>query len=400
MAQKRWDIFCKVIDNFGDAGVCWRLARQLVAEHGLAVRLWIDALPRLQPLCPELDPRQSRQYQQQVEIRHWPAAFPVLSPDDMADVVIEAFACELPLGYLQAMAERSKTAAIAWINLEYLSAETWVADCHGLPSPHPRLPLQKFFFFPGFTPDSGGLLRETTLLARRAQWQNQLQPDHAADQRPSYLPAAAPGQLTVSLFAYENPALPALLQAWQTATQPIRCLTPQGQVLEQIARLPGWPTLQAGDVLQRGQLSLHALPFVRQEDYDLLLWSCDLNFVRGEDSFVRALWAGRPLVWQLYPQAEAAHLAKLQAFLELYCTELPASAASDLRHFWQLWNGAAAEDEHCTDNHIKTAWAAYARHLQPPPHDGYFSHARRWCEQQARQPDLAQQLVSFCKKLL
>ena len=26
-----WDIFCSVVDNFGDIGVTWRLARQLVA---------------------------------------------------------------------------------------------------------------------------------------------------------------------------------------------------------------------------------------------------------------------------------------------------------------------------------------------------------------------------------
>ncbi|HET9045379.1 MAG TPA: elongation factor P maturation arginine rhamnosyltransferase EarP, partial [Casimicrobiaceae bacterium] len=45
MAAQRWDVFCKVVDNFGDAGVCWRLARQLVAEHDLAVTLWIDVLP-------------------------------------------------------------------------------------------------------------------------------------------------------------------------------------------------------------------------------------------------------------------------------------------------------------------------------------------------------------------
>ena len=39
-----WDIFCTVVDNYGDIGVCWRLARQLAAEHGFAVRLWVDDL--------------------------------------------------------------------------------------------------------------------------------------------------------------------------------------------------------------------------------------------------------------------------------------------------------------------------------------------------------------------
>ncbi len=49
------DIFCAVVDNYGDIGVCWRLARQLAHEHGMTVRLWVDDLvrtiPRSQPEC-------------------------------------------------------------------------------------------------------------------------------------------------------------------------------------------------------------------------------------------------------------------------------------------------------------------------------------------------------------
>ncbi len=55
-----------------------------------------------------------------------------------------------------------------------------------------------------------------------------------------------------------------------------------------------------------------------QSDYDHLLWCCDFNLVRGEDSFLRAQWAARPFLWHIYPQADAAHLEKLTAFLELY----------------------------------------------------------------------------------
>lgn len=381
MPQKRWDIFCNVIDNYGDIGVCWRLARQLAAEHGLQVRLWVDELASFQPLCPELDPAQPRQNLHGVDIRHWPAAFPPLAPDDVADVVIEAFACELPQNYLAAMAGRSRPAI--WINLEYLSAERWTRDCHGLASPHPRLPLTKYFFFPGFDDASGGLLREARLLERRDAWQA----DPAAANDRLGLPAPDPEQLTISLFCYENPALPALLQAWAEGGQPVRCLVPQGRALEQASAILGRPDLQTPGSHRHGRLSLHALPFVRQEDYDLLLWSCDLNFVRGEDSFVRALWAGRPLVWQLYPQAEAAHLPKLRAFFDLYCPGLPTAAATALRDFWQAWNTA--------DGLTGSAWQAYARHLGE-----YVTHARSWSKQQAAQPDLARRLISFCENLL
>jgi uncharacterized repeat protein (TIGR03837 family) len=83
----------------------------------------------------------------------------------------------------------------------------------------------------------------------------------------------------------------------------------------------------------RRQLSIAYLPYLTQTNYDELLWSCDLNFVRGEDSLVRALWAGAPLVWHIYPQHDGAHHAKLDAFLDWL--DAPAS----LRRFHRVWNG-------------------------------------------------------------
>ncbi|MCK6396780.1 elongation factor P maturation arginine rhamnosyltransferase EarP, partial [Zoogloea sp.] len=172
----RFDLFCRVIDNYGDIGVCWRLARQLAAEHGHPVRLWVDDLRSLQPLLPESDPGATAQTQHGVEIRHWPTAtgeeftenWSADAADAVGDVVIEAFACELPPAFVAAMAAIATQARPpAWINLEYLSAESWAEDCHGLASPHPTLPLTKYFFFPGFGERSGGLLRESELLARR-----------------------------------------------------------------------------------------------------------------------------------------------------------------------------------------------------------------------------------------
>ena len=143
--RQRWDIFCTVIDNFGDIGVCWRLAKQLAHEHGKTVRLWVDDLVSFSCIAPQVVPAVQRQVFQQVEICLWSTLPKAVEP---ADVVIEAFACELPEVYVTAMLQMAKQPV--WINLEYLSAESWVAQYHGLPSPHPRLPLSKTFFFPGF----------------------------------------------------------------------------------------------------------------------------------------------------------------------------------------------------------------------------------------------------------
>ena len=111
-----------------------------------------------------------------VEVRHWAVSLPEVEP---ARVVIEAFACELPERHLQAMAQQQPRPA--WINLEYLSAEDWVVGCHAMASPHPRLPLVKHFFFPGFDEATGGLLREPGLLARRDAFRGEARRTWLAD---------------------------------------------------------------------------------------------------------------------------------------------------------------------------------------------------------------------------
>lgn len=370
----RWDIFCTVVDNYGDIGVCWRLARQLVAEHGLAVRLWLDDLDALQRLWPAAQPEQDEQWLAGVEVRRWPVPFPAVA---LADVVIEAFACELPAAYRAAMA--AAPAPIRWINLEYLSAEPWVAGCHRLPSPQPG-GLTKHFFFPGFGPDTGGLLRERDLITRRRAFQA----DPAA--REVFLAGLGievpAGARLLSLFAYENAGLGGLLDALAGAAQPTLCLVPEGRLLSSVGAWLGGPIPAVGTRHQRGALTLAVLPFLEQDDYDRLLWSCDFNGVRGEDSFVRALWAGRPLLWHIYPQQDEAHWAKLDAFLALYAEGLPAPAAAALRALWQGWNAGAG---------MAAAWRQFEPLL--PLFD---AHARQFADGLSAPDDLATSLVQFC----
>lgn len=326
------DIFCNVVDNFGDVGVCWRLARQLANEHNVQVRLWVDDLQSFAKLCPESDAALDDQRCRGVEVRRWSRDFPLVKP---AGLVIEAFACELPQSYVEAMAAQEHKPV--WINLEYLSAEDWVEGCHRLPSPHPTLPLTKHFFFPGFTQKTGGLLLEGDLLARRDAFQS----DAGAQEgywRSLGVPERVAGELRVSLFGYENAAIEPLLGGWEQGEQPITCLLPEGRSVPQVAAFFGRQTGKAGAVWQRGQLRVHVLPFVEQERYDELLWACDVNFVRGEDSCVRAQWAARPFVWQIYPQHDGVHLEKLQAFMNLYGEGLSQHASQAMQALWLNWN--------------------------------------------------------------
>ncbi|WP_374408237.1 elongation factor P maturation arginine rhamnosyltransferase EarP [Hydrogenophaga sp.] len=316
----QWDIFCRVIDNLGDTGVCWRLCADL-ARRGERVRLWIDVPDDLAWMAPgALEGRWPG-----VQVHRWTDPLPdglvtALAP---ADVWIEAFGCDPAPEFIDDLARRLAQGATppVWINLEYMSAEAWVERSHRLPSPIMTGPLQgltKWFLFPGFTPATGGLLREADLSARQSDF------DAHTWLEANRLPSD--GAPRASLFCYEPPALAAVLQ--QAGHDiPSDWLVTAGRASDAVASVR--KDLPVANASPR----LHTVPRLTQHDYDHLLWSCDLNFVRGEDSLVRALWAGRPFVWHIYPQHDNAHHAKLEAFLDWL--QAPAS----LREFHRAWNG-------------------------------------------------------------
>ncbi|MDA7416238.1 elongation factor P maturation arginine rhamnosyltransferase EarP [Xenophilus arseniciresistens] len=376
----KWDIFCRVIDNHGDLGVCWRLARQLAAK-GESVRLWVDDAQALAWMAPggtgavQLVRWGDAQAEAQALARPAP------------EVLIEAFGCDpapaLVAHFAQA-AQAEGAAPHAWINLEYLSAEPVVERLHGLPSlvfSGPGAGLKKHFFYPGFTPGTGGLLREADLAQRQARF------DRAAWLARHGI-APGPQERLFSLFCYEPPALGALLAQLAQGPQPTRLLVTPGRAAAAVrqvlaAQTPGGPA--AGPHEQAwGWLTLQFLPALPQAGYDELLWACDLNFVRGEDSFVRAHWAAAPLVWHIYPQDEDdAHHAKLQAWLDWL------QAPNSLRAFHRAWNGVGQAD----------AALRAVDALADPATLG----AWRSCLDAARarllaQPDLLTQLQAFVKQ--
>jgi uncharacterized repeat protein (TIGR03837 family) len=320
-----WDIFCKVIDNHGDIGVCWRLSVQL-ADRGESVRLWVDDASALSWMAPQGHPR--------VQVLGWEAC----TGTEPGDVVIEAFGCDLTQRFQAAIAAKAQVngGQPAWINLEYLTAESFAERSHGLPSPvlsGPAAGLTKHFFYPGFTPRTGGLLREPDLAQRQAAF------DRAGWLRGQGIDASE-GTALVSLFCYEPPALDQLLEQWAAGPRSTHVLVTAGRATAAVRAAlqkrqrsdPSWNSASL--------LSITWLPVLSQPDFDHLLWACDLNFVRGEDSLVRALWAGKPMVWQIYPQDDNAHHAKLAAFLDWL------QAPAQLRDFHKAWNGITSPLPH------------------------------------------------------
>ena len=377
----RWDIFCKVVDNFGDAGVCWRLARQLAREHALDPALWLDDPAVLARIARGVDARATYQRVDGVSVRRWTEP---LLPSEAPDVVIEAFGCGLPEDYARAQAARPRPPA--WIVLEYLSAEDWVERTHGLPSPHPRLPIARRFWFPGFSEATGGLLRERGLLDARDAYRSGTESGAALWQALGMDPPPA-GDTRVLLFCYANPMLPDLLDAWADGESGVTCIVPEGVAAGALDRWTGGNVPHPRHPIVRGRLTLHSVPFVDQDTFDRLLWSCDVNFVRGEDSFVRAQWAARPFVWHIYPQAERAHWAKLEAFLDREQDGADPEAASAQRRFWRAWNG----DSRCGS-------AAEAWHDFAGARPQLARHGESWARRLASLPDLASGLVKACSQ--
>ena len=371
----QWDIFCKVIDNFGDIGVAWRLAADL-ASRGQQVRLWMDDASALAWLAPAGCEG----------VRVLPMAAPLNLLDagleqQPSDVMIAAFGCDIAPELIAdcVRVERAKGIKPVWINLEYLSAEPYVERCHALPSPVQNGPAAgwiKWFFYPGFTKATGGLLREPDLAGRQAGF------DRAAWLANQNIPWR--GEMLVSLFCYEPPALAGLLAQWAQqglAGQPVRLLVTAGRAENAVkAILSNKIGLQPNKDVHE-QLSISYLPLLTQPEYDHLLWACDLNFVRGEDSVVRALWAGKPFVWQIYPQHDDAHLAKLHAFLDWL--EAPAS----LRAFHAVWNDGATRQTN-RDGPMPN----------PPELPGWQSCALAARSRLMGQDDLCTQLLRFVEK--
>ncbi len=346
--------------------MCWRLARQLAREHGATVTLWIDAPQTLSAIAPDAAPEFATP---SLAVRPWDEA---RAGNRRRRVAVSAFGCDLP------PAVRASLPAL-WINLEYLSAEPWIDGCHGLASRKPDDDAIEHFFYPGFTPTSGGLIRERGLIEARTAFREAGNPErwlaaHGFEVRP--------GERRISLFCYPDAPVERLLARLADEPTPTHLLVPEGVADAGVHAFLG-QTLAPGARAQRGTLRIERFALLPQHDYDRLLWGCALNFVRGEDSWIRALWSGSPFVWQPYRQHEQAHRAKLDAFLARLARAGAAPRATDAAAaLMRAWSDATDPGP---------AWAAYGTALPAIAQ----AHAR-WAQALAGTTDLATRLVEFC----
>lgn len=372
-------VFVRVIDNYGDAGVGWRLSCLLAEYLHMHVRLWIDDTDALNKLVP------APEKQARITIEAWQgdammqqqlsaAADPIL--------VIETFGCELPPQVL----ERMRQCRPLWLNWEYLTAEDWAVGLHAMSSLQPN-GLEKYFWFMGIDADSGGLLREPDYLAEREKFRQQPQLQQAFRQEYG-LPLQHTGQLWL-VFAYTSGQWAQWMAMWQEVGTPITLWLAGGQVIESLraAKLIAPEELQQeGDICDLGNVTLVRIPFVPQAAFDRLLWLADAAIVRGEDSFVRALWAGLPFFWHIYRQDDDVHLQKLHSFWFKAMQGWPTELRQAFTVLSDDLNGAGA----VSSLKREQAWQYLCAHWQ-----SWVKSAAAWSEMLHGQDNALEKLARF-----
>lgn len=315
-------LFCTVIDNFGDIGVSWRLANELRHRLDAQVYLWLDDFQALKTLVPEANSAPSEY--QGIHLRSWQEGINAdLSNAPAPHVVIETFACKLPENVI----ERIQKHRPHWLNWEYLSAEDWAVHTHQMPSLQSN-GLAKYFWQMGFSSQTGGLLRESNLVTQQLAFNREKQ---IAWRQQFNLPSFQENRLEWLLFGYQSDVWQKWLQTLQNMNVSITLWLAGGQIVQSLKKtgfLPQTFDEKNHSSYFSGSLQLISLPFLKQTEFDRLLSTVDYLVIRGEDSFVRAQFSGKPFLWHIYPQDEMAHLDKLDAFWQ---------------QFWQTNNEIADE---------------------------------------------------------
>jgi len=378
--ETTWHIFCKVVDNYGDIGVCWRLACQL-ANRGKSVRLWVDDSSALTWMAPA--------GHLNVTVMDCAHGLPKSVALKATDIFIDTFGCEFAIDLIALQAintppkaeffDINKPNQLVWVNLEHLTAESFAQRNHTLTYIRQGGKFagwRQSYFYPGFIDKTGGLLREMDLLLRQQVFDRREWLEHVLsvnqlkfDSHTHY----------ISLFCYEPEALHQLIEQLTATTTPICLLVTAGRAKSAVkAVLEHQIRLNRAYSLPK-LLSIVYLNPLTQTDYDHLLWSCDLNFVRGEDSLVRAIWAGKPFIWQIYQQDDGVHHAKLDAFLQLL------QAPESLQIAFRVWNADSWRpiSQSLPKELFNADWASCVTSLR---------------SKLLQQADLVTNLVEFCTK--
>lgn len=311
MELKTLDIFCKIIDNYGDIGVVYRTAKELQKIFPESkIRVFLNRLDEFKKINSQvLDlPSQNIDGIEYITFDYLrDNANELLT----AQVIIEAFGCQIPEEYMEIAYDNSELL----INLEYLSAEDWIEDFHLQSSPLGRGKLKKVFFMPGFTEKSGGVIADSNYLERI---QRVLENKELYEKKYLSDIEDRENKIVGTLFSYEKNFTP-LLEDLKKLDKDVVILAMGEKTQDSLRKiLKNFSIEDFRNSLKYGKIEIRFLNFLNQEEYEELINIVDFNFVRGEDSFIRAVLTGKPYMWHIYCQEEYAHMDKIEGFLDKY----------------------------------------------------------------------------------
>lgn len=311
MELKTLDIFCKIIDNYGDIGVVYRTAKELQKIFPKSkIRAFLNKLDEFKKINSQvLDlPSQNIDGIEYITFDYLrDNANELLT----AQVIIEAFGCQIPEEYMEIAYDNSELL----INLEYLSAEDWIEDFHLQSSPLGRGKLKKVFFMPGFTEKSGGVIADSNYLERI---QRVLENKEFYEKKYLSDIEDRENKIIGTLFSYEKNFTP-LLEELKKLDKDVVILAMGEKTQDSLRKiLKNFSIEDFRNSLKYGKIEIRFLNFLNQEEYEELINIVDFNFVRGEDSFIRAVLTGKPYMWHIYCQEEYAHMDKIEGFLDKY----------------------------------------------------------------------------------
>lgn len=311
MELKTLDIFCEIIDNYGDIGVVYRTAKELQKIFPKSkIRAFLNKLDEFKKINSQvLDlPSQNIDGIEYITFDYLrDNANKLLT----AQVIIEAFGCQIPKEYMEIAYDNSELL----INLEYLSAEDWIEDFHLQSSPLGRGKLKKVFFMPGFTEKSGGVIADSNYLERI---QRVLENKEFYEKKYLSDIEDRENKIIGTLFSYEKNFTP-LLEDLKKLDKDVVILAMGEKTQDSLRKiLKNFSIEDFRNSLKYGKIEIRFLNFLNQEEYEELINIVDFNFVRGEDSFIRAVLTGKPYMWHIYCQEEYAHMDKIEGFLDKY----------------------------------------------------------------------------------
>lgn len=304
------DIFCEIIDNFGDIGVVYRISKELKNLYQNArIRIVLNRLEEFKAINKKVKDLDYQEIDGLVFVTE-KYLKENIENFGIADLFIEAFGCNVPEEYIKIAKEKSKL----WINLEYLSGEKWIEDFHLQQSLINSKTLKKIFFMPGFSEKSGGVIIDSGFLKRKEYGQN-----HRDKVLEKYFPEIdLKNKFVGTIFSYEK-NFENLLEVLNKREKETVLILMGEKTQKSFSEMLQKKLIENfGKIVKYGKIVMLNASFLSQEEYEEVISAVDFNFTRGEDSFVRGIILGKPFIWHIYLQEEKAHLDKIRAFNERF----------------------------------------------------------------------------------